>query len=438
MAENLSPSDFDRGRENGRFAAARPLYEQAEQPLHEQYITHSLQLAAYRDRLASKQAELQKRETTQATARQTRDELARTETGAALREELVAKRLAVVLNKISQTDAEQRQTEAERASLRPAYSVAAGLLFLLAGVVFMAGDLVISHDIVAYALNIRNSTEAWAFAGGLAALSLLAKPAYDRLIEAPYLENNSPAAGRRYRVFKGLLLLLAVGTLFVLGWFRYEAYRTNQIKADLNRTVRALQSAEPSAETLQQTERLLRQGQQLNLELVNSPWGRFSFVLTGILFALAGAVCLGISLPVLTAYVRRWAQLPRLQRRQRRQSEELAATLLTLEDELLAVRTQRTTCQLGLAQLAESAEETAERTELRSQIEALLGDITWEEQQMRIAQYQDGYARGQAEAEGGITSPELPTEPAHLALRRVIAQSLGTKSTANAPHDFLG
>ena len=37
------------------------------------------------------------------------------------------------------------------------YSLFAGILYLFAGVAFVAGDLIISHEIVAYALNIRNT-----------------------------------------------------------------------------------------------------------------------------------------------------------------------------------------------------------------------------------------------------------------------------------------
>ena len=76
-----------------------------------------------------------------------------------------------------------------RTKASPDYSLFAGLLFLVAGISFLAGDLIISHEIVAYALNIRNPNEAWAFAVGLAMVSILLKPAYDRLIEQPYQEN---------------------------------------------------------------------------------------------------------------------------------------------------------------------------------------------------------------------------------------------------------
>ena len=76
------------------------------------------------------------------------------------------------------------------------YSLLAGILYLLAGVAFVIGDLIISHEIVAYALNIRDNYEAWAFAIGLAMLSVLLKPAYDRLVEQPYINEYSPKTKR--------------------------------------------------------------------------------------------------------------------------------------------------------------------------------------------------------------------------------------------------
>ena len=158
-------------------------------------------------------------------------------------------------NQVAQLDAGRQAAEAERdalrerrATTRSEYSLLAGLFFLAAGISFLAGDLIISHEIVAYALNIRNSTEAWAFAVGLAMVSILLKPAYDRLIETPYQENPVQNRGR-YERFKITLAVFAVLTLAVLGWFRYEAYRTDQLKSAINKSIRQMQlSTDPLAD----------------------------------------------------------------------------------------------------------------------------------------------------------------------------------------------
>src|SRR5690606_26104226 len=48
---------------------------------------------------------------------------------------------------------------------------------------------------------------------------------------------------------------------------------------------------------------------ELNMTLVNSPWALLSFVLSGVLFAIAGAVSLGMALPVLQHFWYRWFQI---------------------------------------------------------------------------------------------------------------------------------
>lgn len=189
------------------------------------------------------------------------------------------------------------------------YSLFAGILYLLAGAAFVSGDLIISHEIVAYALNIRNNFEAWAFAIGLAMLSILLKPAYERLVEHPYLHNYNEKTKKVYGVFQGFLLVFSIGTMLVLGWFRYEAYKTDKLKEGINKQIKAMQlnstpldptAAQPTDNQalIQKMDEQLKAYDKLNIDLVNSPWALMSFVLSGILFAIAGAICLGIALPV--------------------------------------------------------------------------------------------------------------------------------------------
>lgn len=206
--------------------------------------------------------------------------------------------------------------EAERKSDFTPYPFLAGFIYLLAGLTFIFGDLIISHEIVAYALNIRNKFEGWAFAVGLAGVSILLKPAYDRLIEQPYLKNETKNARKYHGIFQGFLIFIALGTLGVLGFFRYESYKIAELKKGLNQEIKALQQQSTPLITGQaiqvdpalnaQIEAKLKTYNELNVELVNSPWAMLSFVLSGVLFAIAGAICLGIAFPSLTVYWRRW------------------------------------------------------------------------------------------------------------------------------------
>lgn len=292
---------------------------------------------------------------------------------------------------------------ARRTKASPDYSLFAGLLFLVAGISFLAGDLIISHEIVAYALNIRNTNEAWAFAVGLAMVSILLKPAYDRLIEKPYQENPE-VNGRKYERFKITLAVFAVLTLAVLGWFRYEAYRTDQLKAAINKSVRQLQlSTDPTATTqvldaatMGKIEKQLSESSELNLALVNSPWALLSFVLSGILFALAGAVCLGIALPVLSAFWFRWLQadikLWKLRRRLKRIDKEITP----LEIQLAEQSTQQNVLQHNLDLIPGLDDLKQQRQAVTTELNELLAELKLAQTDSRISNFNDGYGQGEA------------------------------------------
>lgn len=311
---------------------------------------------------------------------------------------------------VKQKEADRQALETDRDNLRerrtkaaPDYSLLAGILFLLAGISFLAGDLIISHEIVAYALNIRNTNEAWAFAVGLAMVSILLKPAYDRLIEKPYQENPEQN-GRKYERFKIALAVFSVLTLAVLGWFRYEAYRTDQLKSAINKSVRQLQlNTDPTAatqvlspSTLSKIEKQLSESSELNLALVNSPWALLSFVLSGILFALAGAVCLGIALPVLSAFWFRWLQadikLWKLRRRIKRLNKEIAP----LDAQLAEQRTRQNVLQHNLELLPNLDELKQQRQAITSELNELLAELKLAQTDSRISNFNDGYGQGEA------------------------------------------
>lgn len=315
---------------------------------------------------------------------------------------------------VGQRETDRRALEADRDNLRerrtkasPDYSLFAGLLFLVAGISFLAGDLIISHEIVAYALNIRNTNEAWAFAVGLAMVSILLKPAYDRLIEKPYQE-DPVKNGRKYGQFKMALAVFAVITLAVLGWFRYEAYRTDQLKSAINKSVRQLQlNTDPTAatqvlspSTIDKIEKQLSESSELNLALVNSPWALLSFVLSGILFALAGAVCLGIALPVISAFWFRWLQadikLWKLRRRLKRLNNEIAP----LEAELAEQRTQQNVLQHNLDLLPDLNDLKEQRQTIMAELNELLAELKLAQTDSRISNFNDGYGQGEATRTG--------------------------------------
>ena len=345
----------------------------------------------------------------------------------------------LLAKQVGQREADRQALEADRTSLRerrtkaaPDYSLFAGLLFLVAGISFLAGDLIISHEIVAYALNIRNTNEAWAFAVGLAMVSILLKPAYDRLIEQPYQEDPIKN-GRTYGRFKLGLAVFSVLTLAVLGWFRYEAYRTDQLKAAINKSVRQLQlNTDPTATTqvlspatISKIEKQLSESSELNLALVNSPWALLSFVLSGILFALAGAVCLGIALPVISAFWFRWLQADIKLWKLRRRLNRLEKVLTPLDAQLTEQRTQQNVLQHTLDLLPNLNELKAQRQTLTNELNDLLAELKLAQTDSRISNFNDGYGQGEA------TRTALSDDEQRLLRKEMLALQNGNRNRTN-------
>ncbi|MCF2496323.1 hypothetical protein [Dyadobacter chenhuakuii] len=305
---------------------------------------------------------------------------------------------------IAEIDSITEELREKRASKAPSYSLIAGLIFLAAGISFIAGDLIISHEIVAYALNIRNSNEAWAFAIGLAMLSILLKPAYDRLVEEPYHKNETPKARSRYAGFKLVLSIFAIVTLIILGWFRYEAYRTDKLKEAINKSVKNLQlnAVDPltgapvnSPELTNKIEEALRNSDQLNLDLVNSPWALLSFVMSGVLFAIAGAVSLGMALPVLQGFWYRWLQIDPKLWRLRRRRKRILKQMEPLQETLTAHLTQKSILENDIAVMPALEELKQEEAKIKAEIESLEAERKQTLTDTRVHSYGDGYAHGQ-------------------------------------------
>ncbi|MGD1843321.1 MAG: hypothetical protein ACFB0B_20880 [Thermonemataceae bacterium] len=281
----------------------------------------------------------------------------------------------------------------EKQNLRTKHSFLAGILFLIAGFIFILGDLIISHEIVAYALNIKNNMEAWSFAVGLAMVSVLLKPAYDRLIEIPYIQGNRLAKSI-YIIFKIFIVGFAVATLFILGLFRYEAYKTDKIKENINQTINTLQADELDEETLAEIERESEKAKELSQQLVDSDAGLYSFILSGIMFAVAGAVCLGISFPILVAYTRIWFQIPMALRKLGKQKIPALRIIEEIEKELseqaakLAVKQQEVDALTPVDELKE------QKRTLQDTLLALHKELQTKKLESKIFLFTDGYERG--------------------------------------------
>lgn len=231
----------------------------------------------------------------------------------------------------------ERKELTERRANMSRGSLFFGLLFTVVGVMFVVGDIVITKTTVADGLRIIDkpeilidTTDAYGypnmlaqfqergestafystlqyltayegtlFALALAFLSVLLKPVYDRLFEEPYLEatdEKSEAAEKSRTRMTGVqigITALVVATLCCLGMYRTTVYQANQKMESLNRDLGKLRESKGIGveQTRDSLEALYREANDSKTE---SGWMTPSFVLTGVLMAIAGAVCLGI------------------------------------------------------------------------------------------------------------------------------------------------
>ena len=303
------------------------------------------------------------------------------------------------------------------------YPMLAGIIYLAAGITFIFGDLIISHEIVAYALNIRNTFEAWAFALGLAGVSILLKPAYERLIEQPYLTQVNTSSKRAHGYFQLVLVLISIGTLSILGWFRYEAYKTDKLKEAINREIKSLQlEATPlisGGQTVenplltQKIEQKLREYDALNQQLVNSPWALLSFVLSGVLFAIAGAICLGIAFPVLQVYWKRWLQYNPVINSANRQIRKKTKALNQIKKPWFKGKSLLDLADQKLELLPNLEELNNKKDKLENDLLAINEKIKLAIESARVSTYNEGYESGNTNRDN-LSAEDLESYRKHI------------------------
>ncbi|MCP9745546.1 hypothetical protein [Lacihabitans sp. CS3-21] len=303
------------------------------------------------------------------------------------------------------------------------YPMLAGIIYLAAGITFIFGDLIISHEIVAYALNIRNTFEAWAFAFGLAGVSILLKPAYERLIEQPYLTQVNTSSKKAHSYFQLILVIISIGTLSILGWFRYEAYKTDKLKEAINREIKSLQlEATPlisGGQTVenplltQKIEQKLREYDALNQQLVNSPWALLSFVLSGVLFAIAGAICLGIAFPVLQVYWKRWLQYNPVINSANRQIRKKTKALNEIKKPWFKGKSLLDLADQKLELLPNLEELNNKKDKLENDLLAINEKIKLAIESARVSTYNEGYESGNTNRDN-LSAEDLESYRKHI------------------------
>lgn len=318
-----------------------------------------------------------------------------------LRREKAASEAALEELDVQKTDTRQQLDDVEtsleaiqeeQAAKQRQGSVLYAVLYTVAGFFFIAGDIIMSREIVASALKIRGEVESWIFAVGLAMLAVLLKPAYDRLVERDYW------AGRKH-LFAGVISVCALGalaTLWVLGAFRSTAFATNNRIQRL--TSELAQTSDPA--TIQE---LQRQISSLQQDLISGPLAFWAFALSGVLFAVAGAVCLGIGFTHLRAAYHLRYQLHRARRRLAQKRQDLTDTLRDVEARMREHRVEIAEQHQALTDHDSIHELEARRETLRTRRRQLRNERAEVQSQRLQSLYRRGVRRGQNGDDSGST-----------------------------------
>ena len=263
-------------------------------------------------------------------------------------------------------------------------------LYTIAGLLFVAGDVIMSREIVASALKIRGDVESWIFALALAMMAVLLKPAYDRLVEREYWRGHS-------YVFAGVISVCALGalsTLWILGAFRSSAFANNTRIQRL--TTKLTETSDPAA--IQDIQATIRRLQQ---DLIDGPLAYWAFALSGVLFAVAGAVCLGIGFAHIRAAYHLRYRLYRAHRRLASKRNRLSDTLDDVKEQIRNRRVHIEDTRQALADAESLDDLRARRDELRDRREALRN----ERAEMQSHRLQSLYRRSVQEGRGHAELP---------------------------------
>ena len=267
-------------------------------------------------------------------------------------------------------------------------------LYSIAGIFFIAGDVIMSREIVANALKLPGSVEPWIFAIGLAMLAILVKPAYDRLVEERYWNGESGW-------FAGTIAVCSIGalsTLWILGAFRSTAFVSNTKIQRL--TTELLRTEDPA-----QIAQIEAQIGALQQSLIESPLGYWAFVLSGVLFALAGAVCLGIGFRhIRDAYHLRWS-LYRSRNELRAERIEVSESLRSIQNDIERFRVEQSRARQSLNDQPPLKALREKREMLQEEEQALLDEHAEAHADYVEALYRRAYKQG----EQGIPSQPVPT-----------------------------
>jgi hypothetical protein len=294
VAYSVTPFTYEEGLLNGVLKIDKEVYQQFIESTERKKFT-SVKLEKVREEIRKKEDEI----------REIREK------NESLMEQVIrsAKQILSLEQAIQHLTAKKREwqeqsqkAEQERKEINPYYNWLVAAIFIIAGVAFIIAEIYISKQVLYDALDM-NPSEAWTLAIAIALTAFIVKPAVDRIFEEPFLSGKNKV---RSFVLLGTVAVMSLVALGSFGYYRNESALLRQNlelyegqKRSLNDQI-AFSAPSTNIETLKVE---LASLDDLIIETKNrlytAPAIKLSFTLTSILFALAGAICFSIGLPVI-------------------------------------------------------------------------------------------------------------------------------------------
>ena len=211
-------------------------------------------------------------------------------------------KLAQVQSSNATIQIRNKQLFDKRDHIFPEYGWIPALLFFVAGVLFILADISVTEDIAYNGFDMPKR-EGRLFAIGLAFTVFLIKPLLDRMFEKPFQK----AGYELKRVYKVVLFMItgfALIMLLLLGHFRSDAKLSKLEKAQYS----SILSSDRASDIDKDNARL--QVGKLSNALGQNWWGRWGIVLSTLIFAIGGAMCLAVAFPSLTHLSNRYWFIP--------------------------------------------------------------------------------------------------------------------------------
>jgi len=285
-------------------------------------------------------------------------------------------------------------------------------IFIAIGLSFVIADFTITLDVLFHGLDMAFN-RAIPLAIAVSGITFVLKPTIDRLFEKPYLRDDK----KKKHVLLSLVSILAILVLGLLGYFREEYFKSDKVNQAINREVlgkesqlatfqqessslkrqgRAAEAAvkDREAQELDEVTHGLKQQIAINDRDLSGNSALFwIFVLSNILFAIAGAICLSIAFPAADRLRRKRLlrkQESSLGNRLEQLTQELAAVQYSIKDHQIARDHASNEIQL----LPDISDLEAKHQVLLLKLEEIRKESTDHESKAESALYREAYERG--------------------------------------------